>query len=217
MVGLLVIAAAIIFRSKHRTAILLMAAVSAVLLVGVMTPDMKDRYLSLIDDGTRNAATTHGRLKHMMDEVRVATRHPLVGHGLGTSQEALSNEVGRYQPSHNLYLEAIIELGLIGTVIYLRFLGSIFGNLRQVRGSLASLGSRLAEDDEKRLFYERCTGATLVLVVMCLVFSIASYGLSEFYWYLIAGLSVVLRRLLMAEVESPPVAASDQALPERRA
>lgn len=217
MVGLLVIAAAIIFRSKHRSAILVMAAVSAVLLVGVMTPDMKDRYLSLIDDGTRNAATTHGRMKHMMDEVRVATRHPLLGHGLGTSQEALSNEVGRYQPSHNLYLEAIIELGLVGTVIYLRFLGSIFGNLRQVRGAIASLGSRLAENDEKRQFYERCTGATLVLVVMCLVFSIASYGLSEFYWYLIAGLSVALRKLLVAEAESPPVAASDQPLPDRQA
>lgn len=217
MLGLLVIAAAIIFRSKHRTAILVIAAISAALLVGVMSPDMKDRYLSLIDDGTRNAATTHGRLEHMKDEVRVAIRHPLLGHGLGTSQEALSNEVGRYQPSHNLYLEAIIELGLIGTVIYLKFLASIFGNLRQVRGAISSLGSQLVEDDEKRLFYERCTAATMVLVVMCLVFSIASYGLSEFYWYLIAGLSVVLRKLLLAEAESPPVVASEQPLSERQA
>jgi hypothetical protein len=27
---------------------------------------------------------------------------------------------------------------------------------------------------------------------MCLVFSMASYGLTEFYWYMIAGLSVCL-------------------------
>jgi hypothetical protein len=40
------------------------------------------------------------------------------------------------------------------------------------------------------------------------VFSIASYGLSEFYWYLIAGMSVVLRNLLGAEAK---LAAAGQA------
>ena len=58
------------------------------------------------------------------------------------------------------------------------------------------LASSAGSENENWRFYERCTGATLVLVLMCLVFSIASYGLSEFYWYLIAGLSVALRNLL---------------------
>lgn len=199
MVGLLVVVAAIILRSKRRTVILVVATISAVLLVGIMTPDMKDRYLSLTDDDTRNAATTHGRMQHMLDEVQVASHRPFVGHGLGTSQEALANEVGRYQPSHNLYLEAMIELGMIGTIIYLMFLASIFGNLKEIRTAIASLGRQRGEDTDSWRFYERCTGATLVLALMCLVFSIASYGLSEFYWYLIAGLCVALRNLLVAE------------------
>jgi O-antigen ligase len=200
MVGLLVIVAAIIFRSERRAAILTVAAIAAVLLVGVMTPDMKDRYLSLTDSDTRNAATTQGRIQHMLDEVEVASRRPFVGHGLGTSQEALANEAGRYQPSHNLYLEVMIELGMIGLVIYLLFLASIFGNLREVRAAILSHGKQRDQDGGNWQFYERCTGATLVLALMCLVFSIASYGLSEFYWYLIAGMSVALRNLLAAEV-----------------
>lgn len=203
MVGLLVIVAAIIFRSERRTAILVVAAIAGVLLVGVMTPDMRDRYLSLTSDDTRNAATTQGRIQHMLDEVEVASRRPFVGHGLGTSLEALANEAGRYQPSHNLYLEVMIELGMIGLVVYLMFLASIFGNLREIRASIASPGRQPGADSGNRQFYARCSGALLVLAVMCMVFSIASYGLSEFYWYLIAGLSVVLRNLLVAEAGSP--------------
>lgn len=203
MVGLLVIVAAIIFRSERRSAILVIAAIAGVLLVGVMTPDMRDRYLSLTNDDTRNAATTHGRIEHMLDEVEVASRRPLVGHGLGTSQEALANEAGRYQPSHNLYLEVMIELGIIGFVVYFMFLVSVFSNLREVRTALVSLGKQRGAGDGDRQFYERCTGAILVLVLMCLVFSIASYGLSELYWYLIAGLSVVLRNLLLTEIRLP--------------
>lgn len=203
MVGLLVIVAAIIFRSERRTTILVVAAIAGVLLVSVMTPDMRDRYLSLTSDDTRNAATTQGRIQHMLDEVEVASRRPFVGHGLGTSQEALANEAGRYQPSHNLYLEVMIELGMVGLVVYLMFLASIFGNLREIRASLASLARQPEADNGNRPFYTRCSGALLVLAVMCLVFSIASYGLSEFYWYLIAGLAVVLRNLLAAEAGSP--------------
>lgn len=203
MVGLLVIVAAIIFRSERRTTILVVAAIAGVLLVSVMTPDMRDRYLSLTSDDTRNAATTQGRIQHMLDEVEVASRRPFVGHGLGTSQEALANEAGRYQPSHNLYLEVMIELGMVGLVVYLMFLASIFGNLREIRASLASLARQPAADNGNRPFYARCSGALLVMAVMCMVFSIASYGLSEFYWYLIAGLSVVLRNLLVAEAGSP--------------
>jgi O-antigen ligase len=202
MVGLLVIVAAIIFRSERRTTILVVAAIAGVLLVSVMTPDMRDRYLSLTSDDTRNAATTQGRIQHMLDEVEVASRRPFVGHGLGTSQEALANEAGRYQPSHNLYLEVMIELGMVGLVVYLMFLASIFGNLREIRASMASPGRQPGADSGNRQFYARCSGALLVLAVMCTVFSIASYGLSEFYWYLIAGLSVVLRNLLVAEAGS---------------
>lgn len=211
MVGLLVVVAAIIFRSKRRTVILVMAAIAAVLLVGVMTPDMRDRYLSLTDGETKNAATTQGRIQHMLDEVQVASRRPFVGHGLGTSQEALANEAGRYQPSHNLYTEVIIELGMIGFVVYFMFIASIFSNLREVRAAIVSLGKQRGSEDGHWQFYERCTGATLVLVLMCLVFSIASYGLSEFYWYLIAGLSVALRNLLLAEIRLPEV--SEGAIP----
>jgi hypothetical protein len=203
MVGLLVIVAAIIFRSERRTAILAVAAIAGVLLVSVMTPDMRDRYLSLTSDDTRNAATTQGRIQHMLDEVEVASQRPFVGHGLGTSQEALANEAGRYQPSHNLYLEVMIELGMVGLIVYLMFLASIFGNLREIRASIASPGRQAGADSGNRPFYARCSGALLVLAVMCMVFSIASYGLSEFYWYLIAGLSVVLRNLLVAEAGSP--------------
>ena len=66
------------------------------------------------------------------------------------------------------------------------------------------LGERLAGSDDAALnarvgFYRRTADAIFAWVVMCLVFSLASYGLSEFYWYMIAGVSVALIKVMSQE------------------
>ena len=200
LIGLLVLTGAIILQSNHRMALLAIAGIVGVVLVGLMSNDLKDRYLSIADNATKNAATVVGRKQHLLDEIRVWSRRPLIGHGLGTSSEALSNQANRYQPSHNLYTEILVELGVFGLAIYLLFLASIFRNISAARSTVAALKGKVDREAVVRLaFYERCVTATLVFVVTCLVFSIASYGLSELYWYMIAGLTVAMRSLINAE------------------
>ena len=203
MVGLLVIVAIFVWRSRHRAALIAGSGVAAVLLVGVMSAEMKDRYLSLTVDNTRNAATRVGRIQHMQDEIKVAKRRPIFGHGLGTSGEALANFASRDQPSHNLYLEVLLELGVIGLAIFLLLLQSIVGNVRQVRAALAAVS---AADGNCRAvhenYYNRCASALFAWIVMCLVFSLASYGLTEMYRYVVGGLSVALRNLIVNSVKT---------------
>ena len=57
--------------------------------------------------------------------------------------------------------------------------------------------------------------ALLVWVGMCLLFSLASYGLSEYQWYLFGGLAVVTSRLFSQYTVDSSEAYSDSAKPER--
>lgn len=204
MIGLLVVYGFIMLRSRHKLVLCMLAAVAAIVMIGTMSEELQDRYLSIVDRDTRNAATSEGRIEGVFGDLRVAMNRPVFGHGIGTSREALWNLSRRDQISHNLYTEVLIELGLVGLVLYLRVLVSILVN---VRSAIQEMG-RVRQSNERCLgaikagrldFYLRCSEAVLAWFVLSLVFSLASYGLSEFYWYIVAGLSVVLKNLLAQE------------------
>lgn len=201
MVGLVVLVGFMIWRSPHRVVAMAAAAVAAMIMVSVMDAGMQDRYLSLAETGTKHDATRQGRIEGVQKDVQLGMRRPLFGHGLGTSVEALTHFRGRAQISHNLYTETFIELGIVGLVLYLRVLLSILTNVRAVGPAIQALGrrsdtepGRIAEQDVS--YAARLAEAVYAWVVMCLVFSLASYGLSEFYWYMVAGISVALRNVI---------------------
>lgn len=207
MVGLLVIVAMIIWKSRHRVMMVSVAAIAAVILAGTMSMDMKDRYTSLVDVETQHGATRTGRIEGIKNEFRVGLNRPILGHGLGTSREALFNISGSDRIAHNLYAEVFIETGIIGLGFMLVILASIVTNVREIRPAVEKLRAAVRQRGDTSVhdrlgFYTRCADATLVLVVMCLVFSLASYGLSEFYWYMIGGLSVALRKIVQDEAKS---------------
>jgi hypothetical protein len=53
----------------------------------------------------------------------------------------------------------------------------------------------MATTDERLRFLHSVADSLLVVVAVDLFFSLASYGLSEPYWYFVGGLSVVTARL----------------------
>lgn len=222
LVGLVVVVATILWRSPHRAALTVGVAVASVAMVAVMSGDMRERYLSLTEEGTRHSQTREGRLEGTRKELEVGLRRPIVGHGLGTSAEAMYHFGGHGQIAHNLYTETLIEIGFVGLVLYLWVLASILHNVWSVGRAARTLDTNragTAEACRERLaFLHRMADATFVWVAMCLVFSLASYGLSEFYWYLIAGISVCLARIMSQEVarSAPAPGAGDPAPPELR-
>lgn len=215
MIGLLVVFAVIFIRSKQKLFLGAFASVAVVGLLGVMSADLTDRYRSITDHDTRNAATAEGRFIGVKKELQVGLRRPVFGHGLGTSRETLWNFTGNDQISHNLYTEVFIELGIIGLMLYLAFLFSVFANVRSVgleKQRLVGFDYRLKDPTirERLEFYERLAEATLAFFIMALVFSLASYGLSEFYWYMIAGLSVAVTNLMRVDLRQLDVCAPGQ-------
>ncbi|MCP4571092.1 MAG: hypothetical protein GY838_01945 [bacterium] len=197
MVGLVVIYGFVFLRSRHKFVLVLGVVLAACLMVAAMNDDQRDRYLSLVSSDTKNSGTREGRITGVVEEIEVGMRRPLFGHGIGTSWEANANFRGVPQVSHNLYTEVFIELGAFGLVIFMGVLVSILRNVLAVKPAVRRIlklarevGLGSAALRTRLMYYHQCAEAVFVLSGMCIVFSLASYGLSEFYWYLTAGMSV---------------------------
>lgn len=211
MIGLLIVALGIIIKSKHKTAIVATFSVATILGLGMLSGDMSDRYLSILGKSEKNQATASERWEGMRSQLQVVYRRPFFGYGLGTSAEAnhhysLSGPyAGKTMPAHNIYLEVAQELGLFGLIIFLGFL------YRLLQGFLA-FSTRFSSSESSR-YTAQLVSAMQVWIAMSLVFSLASYGLSNYDWYLFAGLAAVLGR------SAPPLAesfAQERSLVKRR-
>ena len=125
----------ILIKAKNRLTVGLFALFAVlVIVVGLpfLSPDMQDRYLSIIGKGEKNAETMDERIEGTEQQFLVALHRPIFGHGLGTSPEANANfttsgpYMGWELPAHNLYLEVAQELGFVGLAIFLLFMKSIY-------------------------------------------------------------------------------------------
>ncbi len=193
--GLIAIMIGIFVKSKNRVAPA--ALFLCILTFGFihLSADQKDRYLSLFYSDTKNAATAEGRMQGVITNFKVVLRRPVFGHGIGTSREANANFGANDQPAHDLYAETAQELGVVGLVIFLFLIKSIFENFRRSM-------KMLRDSTQDRAFLRNVGDAMQVWLFMNIIFSFASYGLSSYEWYLFAGFSVVLGRLSVGAYET---------------
>ncbi len=192
-VGLLVIALIIFLQSKRKLLLIVLATAAVSVAIANMTDIQRDRYLSLTGSETATGSgTASGRVRFMGRMYETWLNRPIFGHGLGTSKEAGANTGSDAKIAHSLYLEVLIELGLIGFIIYLVFLKRVFNALKEMTDLASTLGQHSAEILEKLHFEIQLVQAIKTCAWMFLIFSIAYFGLSRSWWYFLAGLTVVL-------------------------
>ncbi|MCW8931855.1 MAG: O-antigen ligase family protein [Gammaproteobacteria bacterium] len=184
--ALLVVAWMIFKESKNKFFMIILAIGIAISGWSVMSPLQKDRYLSIIDSDTVGSATMDGRLNGLISEYKLAFERPIVGHGLGTTQEAKYHSYGGTYVSHSMYAEILIEIGLIGGIFFFRFIREIG---RSIKRNFEKLSVQKISEDH---FFYRLSYALKAIFWMYVVYSINYWGLSMYYWYLLAGLTVSL-------------------------
>src|SRR4029077_17038210 len=94
------------------------------------------------------------------------------------------------------------ELGYIGLALLLSLIWSFVRACQKARQVVNAIPTK----DERLRFLHNVADSLLVVVAVDLFFSLASYGLSEPYWYFVGGLSVVTARLA---VKLAPPAVND--------
>jgi O-antigen ligase len=194
LLSLIVTLLAICFFSKRRVKNLVVLAVFvipvAIYSFGSLGSGMQTRYLSLIDDTVAGADTAQGRVDGWVRGIRSITNNPLFGNGMGTCQETNVNVLGgRAQITHNLYIEILQEVGMIGLTLFMLFIIAIFKSLKETKRLMAVQGQ-----GEKGWLFRLAT-ATQVWVVMDLFYSMSCYGLRSWEWYFFGGIAATCHAL----------------------
>lgn len=183
-----VIVAGIFVKSRHKVVLAVILVLAGSLAIANMDDEHMERYLSITESDVRGSETASTRIEGVKDNFRISMERPILGHGLGTSLEAMANIAGKGLKAHNLYAEILIEIGIAGLLLFLFYAWTLFSRLRSLSRDMKR---RVDRDD----FFVGLTSALQVWFLMNILFSFASYGLSSYEWYLFGGLIVVTKRL----------------------
>jgi len=195
LVAFLAIIGLIVMKSRNRAIMLIALILATLVVIPVLSIDQKDRYLSVVSSETKNATTATTRLVGIEKSFQVAMRRPLFGHGMGTSYEANVNYADLHHRAHNLYAEVAQELGFIGLFLFLLYIGAIIRELKKQHNIWKNQKANHSE------FIQASRDGLRVFLYMNLLFSLASFGLSGYEWYLMPALLIVLSRLSPSEGE----------------
>jgi hypothetical protein len=193
LVVLVAIVMGVVAQSRRKVALTIVMAICGFIAFANLDEGQKERYTSLFSNEGRHVESARGRTDAWATDFEVALETPFVGHGLGTSAEARVHASYSWQPAHNLFFEVWQELGLIGLTIFAMLLLNVWIQLLKNVGGSQSLD-----------YTGRLKKALKLWLFMNAVFSLASYGLSSYEWYLLGGLSVVLQQIAKETAERSP-------------
>lgn len=188
MVGIAVVIGGMIWKSKNKFMWILISLVGAAVIFLSMGELSQERYLSIYRKDVKGAHTTQLRINGWISGIKAVWDKPIVGHGIGTSSEVGMNISGTGIIAHNLYIEVLQEIGIIGFIIFMKYIKSMIESFFIVK-------KRLLRSSLRDNFLFGMVDAMQVWMILALIFGMASYGLGEQTWYFFGGICVVLLRL----------------------
>lgn len=191
--ALLVVGWVVWKESKHKVLLIGVAIGIAIAGWSVMNDTQRDRYFSLVSSDSAQSATAEGRLTGIVNEFKLGLKRPIFGHGLGTTSEAKANNGMGTKASHNMYAEIMIELGLVGFFFFMAIIKKIYLQIRQ--------STSLIYAETMDPLYRDLFKALKVIFWMFALYSINYWGLSQYYWYNLAGLVVAVSVLSHSQIK----------------
>jgi O-antigen ligase len=145
----------IFFASKIGLQTLYKYLVLTMVIMFVISPKgqtLRDRFSSLFSGQDYNLTNTEsaagGRLAIWRSGFDLLTENILLGVGAGNSSTAMGQKHGDtgWRTMHNSYLQAGVEMGLLGLAIYLAMLRKVLSNCRSAINFLSHLPSTQRDD-----------------------------------------------------------------------
>jgi len=193
-IALLVVIWMLFKESKRKFWMIIIVTVAVMAGWANMSDIHKDRYISLVSSDARQSSTAEGRIQGMVDEFLIAMSRPIIGHGLGTSRETKAHAGLGWLISHNLYAELLIEIGVLGFVIFFAFLRAIYMKYRANREKMKKMHAL-----DETTFAWRLNSALGAVFWMYAVYSVNYFGLSSYYWYMFAGIMLAFSRIYFTD------------------
>lgn len=183
--------------------VLLLAAVWTVLPAEYKAQFLTLKQIDEVVEGGENVDSSMAeRWEIIQDAYEIFLEHPILGVGVDAFPTARGEKFGRWLHTHNLYLQVLAELGLIGGIAFAFLIARILGTLKRTRALLA------AHPGASPWLRELAAGVAAFLWTRLIV---GTFGMDlyENYWWLAAGLAIVLLRLAVRTGHAAPAEAVD--------
>jgi putative inorganic carbon (hco3(-)) transporter len=164
------------------------AVVISITLIGlvIIPQHYKDRFSTIFhasegaDSGSANL-----RLEILEDAYAIFKKYPF-GIGVQAFPHVRDLEFNRQQDTHNLYLEILTNLGIIGFVAFIVFIATLFRISIKARHVFVS--------NNEKLLAELCYIVNLYIICR-LALGLFGMDLYEVYWWFAAGITIALAKM----------------------
>jgi O-antigen ligase len=176
-----------------------------VIVWGYLPADSQQRMATLLNLGSDyNADPTENgsRLLIWQQDIGMVWKRP-IGYGMGSAELVNGLAGGQYRTAHNSFVQALVDLGVLGLLIFIRALYTTWRELGRV--IVATRDPSAGEEQQKAALYARALRTALAGNV------VAGFFLSQAYaaglWMLIATAATLVR----ISVPEPPADVALQA------
>ncbi len=199
--------------SKNKKKLLAVLAIVGVVAVNTVPVDYYDRFLSSFAGKEKSGNSKGKRLEILVDAVDIFAKYPL-GVGVGAFPAARIEIFGRFQDTHNLYMEVLTNLGIQGFIVFIILIYLILKVSGRNRKRAINLKSVLDEIlTRERSFPPDYIEAVMtqkreIQLMLALSLSVLAYiyariflgmfghDLYEIYWWVAIGISLTVHRVL---------------------
>lgn len=201
------------WNSKKKVRMSLGVIILTIILSVAFPQQYKARFFSSFQGQEAEGNSKGARIGLLKDSINVFLEHPL-GVGIGCfvvmQERAGRNEQG----THNLYTQILSEIGVQGFVAFGYFINTVIKALFFVRRKINIIILNLSQVRERqignteewcravdtemndlKMVQAVCTG-TLLMLFMRLILGVFGHDLYEIYWWVAAGLALVMTNLL---------------------
>jgi O-antigen ligase len=199
-VGVIVFAFFVWWSSKHKMFFVLVLLILSAIGWQVAPEETKGRFSTLgkmievagseegAYAGNKELGSLGSRMLLLKRSLIVFSEKPFIGVGIGCYASVSGQRWNSWFPTHNLYTQALSEIGLIGTLSFGYVLFCIIKNITKA--------IKIMEKNEDRQFVFYLVSSLYMFLLIRLIIGFFGHDLYRNWWWVAAGFSVVSLRIL---------------------